>query len=230
MKKIDFTQTGGFPLRQDTLDFMQGSYKELEQAMVKYLTELAGFHSVIGINIIVSGLQLVSTSQATFRIQPGWIIKDDQLLYFSGAFLYEVQQAGGIGVESTSHTDTFKDGSEPTVYFEKYAIPGGTNPTPYYDFIRLNEETMEYRAIDKLVVSQPIGVVQSVKTFTLNIMELEAQDLILANFAQGNQNYQNLVVSAEYLSPGQAIVRVINTGSLPSDDLGVVEFSIRVIK
>lgn len=136
MKNIDFTQPGGFPLKQDTLSFMQDSYRELNDALISYLTQGSRFFHDRGIgNYILSGLNVEAQNGVNY-ITSGWIIFNGELLYFAQT-LKSIVDHEGIGHHTLSTPVTFKDGSVLPVYFEKVAIAGGADAVSFNSFLRI---------------------------------------------------------------------------------------------
>ena len=106
-KKIDFTKTGGFPLRTDSvLGFMQEGYSDLAVAMV----------AIMGNNVIISGVENDGTG-----LTQGWIIYDGELLPFLAGAASEY-----FSIVSEGTDFLFKDGNLKTVRFTKYATSAVT--------------------------------------------------------------------------------------------------------
>jgi hypothetical protein len=75
MKQIDFTQTGGFPLTQDILAFMQSAYTDALTAMAQ-----CGGNGPF----IISGMQAV-TSLSLPAIADGWLYYNGEILKFNAS-------------------------------------------------------------------------------------------------------------------------------------------------
>lgn len=116
MNKIDFTQPDGFPLKAETLGFMQEAY---QQALYG-LAQLAG----VG-NIIVSGC----TDNGS-TVTSGWIYINNELFYFQGG-----TKSTYIIVDETITTDTNQGGATVNRYFYR-SLKFGTSTTQF-DFSSL---------------------------------------------------------------------------------------------
>lgn len=119
MHKIDFTKKGGFPLDQETLDFMQNHTYENMNALVALCgCEASKKYILYGCH--VSGSSITS----------GWVVIGNEILYF----------AGGTGTAIAVTTDTtsveFENGQTHGVYQYKKAVISATG-TPISQFIRL---------------------------------------------------------------------------------------------
>ncbi|HXS38346.1 MAG TPA: hypothetical protein VN721_16710 [Flavipsychrobacter sp.] len=122
MRKFDFSQPGGFPLTQDTLDWLQTAYTETILA----LAAIGG-----------SGPFIVSGFTATgWTVAPGWIFYNGELLYFVGwlgplpPFLPpgSPEKLCMIIVETDTPL-TFNDGSTPSVKQIRQLTLGNAVPT-----------------------------------------------------------------------------------------------------
>lgn len=108
MKKVihqgfDFAQLGGFPLNQQRLEWMQTAYAELS----------GGLAAMFGDNVIVSGCIVSGQS-----VSDGWIVVNGELLPFLGS------QTGVLDtflIRTDLTPLTFKDASNKSVQFRKYA-------------------------------------------------------------------------------------------------------------
>lgn len=116
---IDFTELGGFPLTQDTMEFIQKSYNDV----------LGVFTGIAGKYIILTGLTETTPNNFT----NGWVIVDGEIVPF----------VGGIGqpsvvVTQTTENYTFRDNSVHPVIIQRvagFAVSGGT---PFTSFVRLS--------------------------------------------------------------------------------------------
>ena len=88
MKTFDFSKTGGFPLTQNRLDYMQQGYIEALIAILK----IAGHNSCIlwGCEVSQDGGTLVWT------MQPGWIYKDGELVRVALSYLSDGLLGPGV--------------------------------------------------------------------------------------------------------------------------------------
>lgn len=117
-KRIDFTKLEGIATYQDTLDFLQTSYREAISAIAK----------AFGSRVIVTG---VTDQGVTYS--DGWIIIDGELMPFAGGL-----KTDRIITETLSDTEIFGDGSTHTVYYTKIAKLGVTGGYAFNEFIRVD--------------------------------------------------------------------------------------------
>jgi hypothetical protein len=117
-KRIDFSKLEGLATYQDTLDFLQISYREAISAVAK----------AFGSKVIVTGV----TDQG-LSYSDGWIIIDGELMPFTGGL-----KTDRIVVDELTDTEIFNDGSIQTVYYTKRAKLGITGGFAFTDFIRVD--------------------------------------------------------------------------------------------
>ena len=124
MNRINFDNTGGFPLGTYTLDFMQKSYQ-----LLNALGNIAGNLSIL------SGCEEVGRS-----ITNGVVYIDGEVLPFKGAPISEK-----VIIVETSQKRIFKDGVEKAVEYTRYATFGNSiNGHLWADFKRpLNNQQIE---------------------------------------------------------------------------------------
>jgi len=124
MNRINFENTGGFPLGAYTLDFMQKSYQ-----LLNTLGNIAGNLSIL------SGCEEVGRS-----ITDGVVYIDGEVLPFKGAPISEK-----VIIVETSQKRIFKDGVEKAVEYTRYATFGNSiNGRLWADFKRpLNNQQIE---------------------------------------------------------------------------------------
>lgn len=103
-KRFDFTQLGGFPFTQATLEHMQNAYSEAINALVL----------LIGDKVILAGVQNVGGI-----ISNGFITYNGELLPFIGGTL-----SSGVVIVETSSDELFEDGQNKGVKFTKVARLG----------------------------------------------------------------------------------------------------------
>lgn len=120
MNKINFNQTGGFPLSTNILDAMQSAY-----AIFNQLGSLAGNKAII------SGCEQLGNTVAD-----GVIFLNGEILPFKG---------GAIGtsviIKEESESRVFEDGATKPVIFKKYATFGSSTPEKTFvwaDFKRVD--------------------------------------------------------------------------------------------
>ena len=117
-KRIDFSKLDGLPVYQDTLDFLQTSYREAISAVAK----------AFGSKVIVTGL----TDQGT-SYSDGWVIIEGELMPCTGGL-----KTTRILVDDTFDTELFNDGSSQPVYYTKRAKLGIAGGYALTDFIRVD--------------------------------------------------------------------------------------------
>ena len=124
MNRINFDNTGGFPLGTYTLDFMQHSYQ-----LLNALGNIAGNLSIL------SGCE-----QAGRSITDGVVYIDGEVLPFKGAPISEK-----VIIVESSQKRIFKDGVEKAVEYSRYATFGNsTGGHLWADFKRpLNSQQIE---------------------------------------------------------------------------------------
>lgn len=124
MNRINFENTGGFPLGAYTLDFMQKSYQLLNT-----------LGNIVGNLSILSGCEEVGRS-----ITDGVVYIDGEVLPFKGAPISEK-----VIIVETSQKRIFKDGVEKAVEYTRYATFGNSiNGRLWADFKRpLNNQQIE---------------------------------------------------------------------------------------
>lgn len=124
MNRINFDNTGGFPLGTYTLDFMQQSYQ-----LLNALGNIAGNLSIL------SGCEQVGKS-----VTDGVVYINGEVLPFKGATLSEK-----IIIVETSQKRIFKDGIEKAVEYTRYATFGNSiNGYLWANFKRfLNNQQIE---------------------------------------------------------------------------------------
>lgn len=107
MNKINFNQTGGFPLSTNILDAMQSAY-----AIFNQLGNLAGNKAII------SGCEQLGNTVAD-----GVIFLNGEILPFKGGAI-----GSSIIIKEESESRVFEDGATKPVIFKKYATFGSSLP------------------------------------------------------------------------------------------------------
>ncbi len=236
MKTIDFTQLGGFPLKQLTTKTMQDTYNsEILQAFIEYVTQgvvagnlyaQADFWSAVS-GFILTGVELDNSPPGS--ITPGWIIRNGELLYFAGAPLEDVLNGNGIGIQTTTTNATFKNGQIHPVYVEKIAVAGGNDPKMLNEYNRIPNLSQFARVIRYNTIASinvPTIDLASSAYLDFNVTGAEIGDAVVvgANIITDLISVRGYVVSA-----GVVRVKIINehSASFPG---GNTLFKIRVIK
>jgi hypothetical protein len=132
-KRIDFSKLEGLATYQDTLDFLQVSYREAISAIAK----------AFGSKVIITGV----TDQGT-TFSDGWVVIDGELMPFAGGL-----KTDRIVVEELSDTEIFSDGSIQTVYYTKRAKLGITGGFAFTDFIRVDTMSAISTGLKNLVTA-----------------------------------------------------------------------------
>lgn len=114
MNKINFNQTGGFPLSTNILDAMQSAY-----AIFNQLGSLAGNKAII------SGCEQLGNNVAD-----GVIFLNGEILPFKGGAI-----GTSIIIKEESESRVFEDGATKPVIFKKYATFGSSLPEKTFAWV-----------------------------------------------------------------------------------------------
>lgn len=165
MNKINFNQTGGFPLSTNILEAMQSAY-----AIFNQLGNLAGNKAIIN-----------GCEQLGNTVADGVIFLNGEILPFKG---------GAIGtsviIKEESESRVFEDGATKPVIFKKYATFGSSTPEKTFtwsefkrfeNLLNLTEKKAEKTELDK-----------SIK----RIEKLEEQKPVIGEIKQGIFDLGNL--------------------------------------
>lgn len=165
MNKINFNQTGGFPLSTNILDAMQSAY-----AIFNQLGSLAGNKAII------SGCEQLGNTVAD-----GVIFLNGEILPFKG---------GAIGtsviIKEESESRVFEDGATKPVIFKKYVTFGSSLPEKTFVWA-------EFKRVDNLLdltekKAEKIELDKSIK----RIEKLEEQKPMIGEIKQGIFDLENL--------------------------------------
>ena len=165
MNKINFNQTGGFPLSTNILDAMQSAY-----AIFNQLGSLAGNKAII------SGCEQLGNTVAD-----GVIFLNGEILPFKGGAI-----GSSIIIKEESESRVFEDGATKPVIFKKYATFGSSLPEKTFTWVEfkrfenllnLTEKKAEKTELDK-----------SIK----RIEKLEEQKPVIGEIKQGIFDLGNL--------------------------------------
>lgn len=132
-KRIDFTKLEGIAIYQDTLDFLQTSYRDAISAIAK----------AFGSRVIVTG---VTDQGATYS--DGWVVIEGELMPFTGGL-----KTDRIIVEQLKDTEIFADGNKHTVYYTSVAKLGVTGGYPISEFIRVDTMSAISQGLKNLVTA-----------------------------------------------------------------------------
>jgi len=146
MKKIDFTRTGGMPVTQNVLDYMQSAYNEQISAIVKTLF-------LPGTSVQTASPLVPVVLWGMYEVFPG--IEAGAFYYNNEIVLWNSQNIPALGPNkelaiqiqqsSTALTLPFNDGSMPPVKIDKAGVfvlqdigtPATTTQFPYSAFTSL---------------------------------------------------------------------------------------------
>jgi microcystin-dependent protein len=118
MHKIDFTQPNGFPLKADTLDFMQTAYNNA----IYGLAQMAG-----SVNVIVSGCVDSGAS-----VTDGWVYYNNELFFFQGG-----TKSTYFIIDETIVADNNQNGTPVNRYFtRKLRFGTGASQVAYDTLVR----------------------------------------------------------------------------------------------
>ncbi len=124
MNKIEFNQTGGFPLSTNILDAMQEAY-----SVFNSLGHLAGQYAIIS-----------GCNESGNNISDGVIFINGEILPFKGG-----SKSATIFIKEDTESRVFEDGATKQVIFKRYATFGSSTPdkTYYWDTFRRIFKTTE---------------------------------------------------------------------------------------
>lgn len=117
MNRIDFSNLGGLPVTQNTLDFLQHSY----------MAALSGVAKLCGNKTILAGVE-----SSGGNVSAGWISYNNELIPFIGGPL-----GAQVVITETPQVLTFQDGNEHDVYFTRTATCGAVGDFPFSDLVPL---------------------------------------------------------------------------------------------
>ena len=165
MNKINFNQTGGFPLSTNILDAMQSAY-----AIFNQLGSLAGNKAII------SGCEQLGNTVAD-----GVIFLNGEILPFKGGAI-----GSSVIIKEESESRVFEDGATKPVIFKKYATFGSSLPEKTFVWA-------EFKSIKNLIsLAQEKAEKTALKTAEDKIAELEKQKPIIGEIKQGIFDLDNL--------------------------------------
>ena len=165
MNKINFNQTGGFPLSTNILDAMQSAY-----AIFNQLGNLAGNKAII------SGCEQLGNTVAD-----GVIFLNGEILPFKGGAI-----GSSVVIKEESENRVFEDGATKPVIYKRYAGFGSSLPEKTFawvefkrfeNLLNLTEKKAEKTELDK-----------SIK----RIEKLEEQKPVIGEIKQGIFDINNL--------------------------------------
>lgn len=121
MKKFDFTQTGGFPLTQDRLAFLQQGYVEALLGIAAAGGDTTSPRRVSGMEVSVSG--------SDYTVTDGWFVYNGELIRFIGA-TETITDTALVKITFNADSLDFQNGTTPAVKLEATAtIEDGVSAT-----------------------------------------------------------------------------------------------------
>jgi hypothetical protein len=132
-KRIDFTKLEGLATYQDTLEFLQTSYRDTISTLAR----------LVGSRVI-----LVGVTDQGLTYSDGWITIDGELMPFAGGL-----KADRIIVDDLSDTEIFGDGSTQTIYYTKTARLGISGGYAFSEFIRADTVANISEGLKNLVIA-----------------------------------------------------------------------------
>jgi hypothetical protein len=132
-KRIDFSKLEGLATYQDTLDFLQISYRDAISAVAR----------AFGDKVIVTGIDDQGASYGD-----GWVVIAGELMPFAGGL-----KTNQVIVEEITDTEVFGDNSVQTVYFTKRAKLGVIGGYAFTDFIRVDTMVAISEGLKNLVIA-----------------------------------------------------------------------------
>lgn len=119
MNKINFNQTGGFPLETDTLAFMQNAYNDFNS-----LGEIAGNLAIL------KGCEISGNS-----VSDGVVFIEGEIFPFKGGTLSDK-----VIIKEEKRSLPFEDGQSKEIEFTRYALFGnGISTYNWADFFRVKD-------------------------------------------------------------------------------------------
>lgn len=112
-KRVKLDNLGGFPFTQDTLKFMQESYRDAFKAIA----------ALLGEKVIVTGVVNVAGV-----LSNGWITYQGELIPFVGG-----AATAGVVIQETATSEVYEDLVNKEVYFTKVAFCGAPATFPFAD-------------------------------------------------------------------------------------------------
>lgn len=165
MNRLNFNQTGGFPLSTNILDAVQEAY-----SVFNSLGSLAGDKAIIS-GCVVAGN----------NVSDGVIYLNGEILSFKGGTL-----GTSIIIKEDTESRIFEDGATKPVIFKRYAIFGSSTPDKTYQWA-------DFKPIKNLIsLAQEKAEKTALKTAEDKIVELEKQKPIVGEIKQGIFDLDNL--------------------------------------
>ena len=117
-RRIDFTQLGGFPISQNSLAFLQQSFRDA----------FAGLAAYFGDYVILSGVADLGANYGD-----GWMAINGELVPFVGG-----TKASNVVITESVASKLFADGNTKNVWYTRTASCASSGGTPFTSFTRLS--------------------------------------------------------------------------------------------
>jgi hypothetical protein len=221
-KRIDYSNLGGFPLTQDTLKFMQDSYRPALGVMAL----LAGNKTILS-GVIVNGS----------NVSDGWISYNGELIPFIGGGI-----AADVVIDEVGTAVTFQDNNQRTVYFTKTARCGAPGTFPLSDLQQLPtlisffNQYLQHTHSWQSITNKPAGYITYVGSINIGDVGGSAPGGISANDSiitvnipdQGDANYTvggSLVGQSSDLNTDNDVLWIVGAQMSSSFKLALREVS-----
>jgi len=183
MRNANFTFSGGFPLEQDTLKFMQDEYQDIQKFLKSFLkVPNTG-------NYILAGLTATGTPD---QYNDGWVCMDGDILFVATG------TGTKIAMSETITTATYQDTSVNDTYTLRVGVIGasGTDITAFITVPKYQEATTLALGLVQLAteaeVSNLTNATKAITPFTLSsgLRGLKNQTgVAIATFETGFERY-----------------------------------------
>ena len=117
-RRIDFNQLGGFPISQNSLAFLQQSFRDA----------FAGLAAYFGDYVILSGVADLGANYGD-----GWMAINGELVPFVGG-----TKASNVVITESVASKLFADGNTKNVWYTRTASCASSGGTPFTSFTRLS--------------------------------------------------------------------------------------------
>lgn len=116
MKKIDFSQPGGFPLTQDQLNYLQQGFGESIHALARMGGNISG-------PFVISGLTITNPSLGEYSVADGWLFYNGEMVRFLADTITGAagSMAPFVVISPSANSLLFNDGSTPPVIIDATA-------------------------------------------------------------------------------------------------------------
>jgi len=199
MNKINFNQTGGFPLETNTLDFLQSSHADL----------INGLGAMAGNLAILSGC--VENGN---NVGNGYVQINGETLFFKGG-----AKMNTVVIVETSENRTFENGESKKVYLTRYAAFGsGTQNYNWADFKRVPvlgtlPDLLAQKALNSDITALRQQLVEAIQTLNTAIAAVQ----------QNLNSHQNNTANPHSTTPAQIGIKRLrfDFGDVPGNSTSV---------